>query len=212
MNILLVEDHPIFRFGVRHLVTHRWPDAHVGEAETLAAALACTRAQAWDVAVVDLNLPDAQGVESVSQLHRAAPDMRILVLSLHDEVAFAKQVMRLGAMGYLTKEHATDELVTAIARLAAGGRYISTSLAEHMAHSMLDDTTQAAHENLGQQEYRVMLQIAAGRRVTDIATAMHLSPKTVSTYRTRIFEKLGIASNVELARYCVQHRLSDDSL
>lgn len=209
MKILLVEDHPIFRFGVRHLVAHRWPDAQIGEAGSLAEAVQVARSGAWDLAVVDLNLPDADGVESVTQLHRVAPGMGMLVLSLHDEVAFAKQVLRQGAKGYLTKEHATDELVAALEKLLQGGRYISSSLAEHMAHSLVDDAPQAAHEQLGKQEYRVMLQIAAGRRVTDIAAAMHLSPKTVSTYRSRIFDKLGLVSNVELARYCVHHRLTE---
>jgi two-component system, NarL family, invasion response regulator UvrY len=210
MKILLVEDHPIFRFGVRHLVSTRFPDAEIAEAGSLADALVAARAHAWDIAVVDLNLPDAQGVESVPQLRRAAPNMRILVLSLHDEVAFAKQVFRQGANGYLTKDHATDELVHAIEKIVSGGRYISSSLAEHMAQSQLDETPPLAHEQLGKQEYRVMLQIAEGRRVTDIANAMHLSPKTVSTYRSRIFEKLGLNSNVELARYCALHRLSED--
>ncbi len=212
MNILLVEDHPIFRFGVRHLVMQRWPDATVGEAESLQAALTMVNTGAWDVAVVDLNLPDVQGVESVIQIHRAAPALRILVLSLHDELAYAKQVLRLGAQGYLTKEHATDELITAIERLEKGGRYISNSMAEYMAQSLLEDNARPAHEQLGKQEYRVMLQIAAGIRVTDIASTMHLSPKTVSTYRTRVFEKLGVTSNVELAHYCLTHRLSDANL
>lgn len=212
MNILLVEDHPIFRFGVRHLVLQRWPDATVGEADSLHSALAIAHAHAWDIAVVDLNLPDAKGVESVTQIHRALPATRILVLSLHDELAYAKQLLRLGAQGYLTKEHATDELISAIERLQKGGRYISASMAEHMAQSLLDDNALPAHEQLGKQEYRVMLQIAAGTRVTDIANSMHLSPKTISTYRTRIFEKLGVTSNVELAHYCLTHHLSDVSL
>lgn len=209
MKILLVEDHPIFRFGVRQLLLQRWPDATVGEADSLQAALTAVQASGWDIAVVDLNLPDAQGVESVIQIHHAAPALRILVLSLHDELAYARQVLRLGAQGYLTKEHATDELIHAIERLEKGGRYISSSMAEHMAQSMLEDSARPAHEQLGKQEYRVMLQIAAGKRVTDIATTMHLSPKTISTYRTRIFEKLGVTSNVELAHYCLTHQLSD---
>ena len=209
MNILLVEDHPIFRFGVRHLVLQRWPDAKVGEAHSMESALGALHARAWDIAVVDLNLPDAQGVESVVRIRRAAPAMPMLVLSLHDEAAYATQVLRLGAQGYLTKEHATDELISAIERLEKGERYISSSMAEHMAQSMLDDNALAAHERLGKQEYRVMLQIAAGLRISDIAEAMHLSPKTISTYRTRIFEKLGLTSNVELAHYCVTHHLSD---
>jgi len=209
MKILLVEDHPIFRFGVRHLVLQRWPDATVGEADSLQTALSAVHTDAWDIAILDLNLPDAKGVESVTQIHRAAPATRILVLSLHDELAYARQLLRLGAQGYLTKEHATEELISAIERLERGGRYISSSMAEHMAQSMLDDNALPGHEQLGKQEYRVMLQIAAGTRVTDIANTMNLSPKTVSTYRTRIFEKLGVTSNVELAHYCLTHHLSD---
>lgn len=209
MNILLVEDHPIFRFGVRHLVLQRWPDAVVGEADSLQNAMSMLPQRAWGIAVVDLNLPDVQGIESVIQLHRVAPALRILVLSLHDELAYARQVLRLGAQGYLTKEHATDELITAIERLDKGGRYISSSMAEHMAQSLREGNQLPAHELLGKQEYRVMLQIAAGIRVTDIANTMHLSPKTISTYRTRIFEKLGVSSNVDLAHYCLTHHLSD---
>lgn len=212
LNILLVEDHPIFRFGVRHLVLQRWPDANVGEAESMQAALTALEKAEWDIAVLDLNLPDAKGVESVTQIRRAAPAIRILVLSLHDELAYARQLMRLGAQGYLTKEHATEELISAIERLEKGGRYISHSMAEHMAQSMLDDSALPAHEQLGKQEYRVMLQIAIGTRVTDIASTMNLSPKTVSTYRTRIFEKLGVNSNVELAHYCLTHHLSEAKL
>ena len=113
--------------------------------------------------------------------------------------------------GGFVKEHATDELVMAMEKLLAGGRYISATLAEHMAHSLVDDAPQHAHAQLGRQEYRVMLQLAAGKRVTDIAEAMHLSPKTVSTYRSRIFEKLGVTSNVELARYCQMHQITGDS-
>lgn len=212
MNILLVDDHPVFRFGVRHVVLQRWPQAHVAEADTLSQALREVRGSPWDLAVVDLNLPDAQGIESVSQLHRAVPGLRMLVLSLHDEATFAAQVMRQGAMGYLTKEHATDELVAAIERVSAGGRYISRSLAEHMANLMVVEHKGAPHEQLGPQEYRVLLQLAAGQRVSDIAHTMHLSPKTVSTYRTRILEKMGLTSSAELVRYCLTHHLGDSDV
>jgi two-component system, NarL family, invasion response regulator UvrY len=212
MKILLVEDHPIFRLGVRHLILQRWPQAHVGDADTLASALVQARSGAWHMAVVDLNLPDAQGVEGVAQLHRAAPDMRLLVLSMHDEAAYALHVMRLGAMAYLTKEHATDELVHAMERVADGGRYVSPSLAEHMADQVLANRPDAKHAQLGPQEYRVMLQLAAGRRIADIAQTMHLSPKTVSTYRTRLFEKLEITNTAELVRYCMAHHLGTDGM
>lgn len=209
MNILLVEDHPIFRFGVRQLILQRWPDAAVGEKANLADALAAIREHAFDVAVVDLNLPDAEGVESVSQLRRAAPALRLLVLSLNGEAGYATRVLQLGAAAYLTKDRAADELILALERVLAGGRYITASLADRLADLMTGGGVQRApHEELSSQEYRVMLQLAAGQRVGEIAETMNLSPKTVSTYRSRILDKLGVAGNVELSRYCIQHGLS----
>jgi two-component system, NarL family, invasion response regulator UvrY len=209
MKILLIDDHAIIRFGVRQLIMKRWPDALVGDAGTLAQALSEVRTNAWDLAIADLNLPDAHGIECVAQLRRAAPTLPILVLSLNSETAYATQVMRLGAMGYITKERAPEELAAAVERVAEGGRYISASLADHMADQLFGDTAAQPHNLLGQQEYRVMLQLAAGRRISDIAKGMHLSPKTVSTYRFRILEKLALKSNVELVRYCLTHHLGE---
>lgn len=211
MNILLVEDHPIFRFGVKHLLMGRWPQAHIQEADSLRSALAAIPTAAWDVVVADLNLPDAVGLEAVTTLRRAAGNARILVLSLHEEAAYARQVLLQGAQGYLTKENAPDQLIAAIEQVVAGQRYISNELAQSLAMGLISPAPAQALESLGPQEYRVMLQIIAGARVSEIAERMHLSPKTVSTYRTRIFEKLGVASNVELASYCRQHDITADA-
>lgn len=210
MNVLLVDDHSIIRFGVRQLILQRWPDAQIEEASTLAAALQRVRSKPWTLVVADLSLPDAHGIECVAQLRRAAPALPLLVLSLHSEAAYATQVMRYGAMGYMTKDHAPQELVIAIERVARGERYISASMAQHMARQMFEDTAPLAHEQLAPQEYRVMLQLAAGARIADIAEVMHLSPKTISTYRARILEKLNVASNVDLVRYCLAHQLGQD--
>jgi DNA-binding NarL/FixJ family response regulator len=130
MKLLLVEDHPIFRFGVRQLIAQRWPDAVIEEAGTLADALAAARKTTFDLAVVDLNLPDSEGIEVVSQLHRVVAGLRILVLSLNAEAAYAQRALQTGASGYLAKDRAADELIAAIERIAAGGRYITASLAE----------------------------------------------------------------------------------
>ena len=207
MRVLLIDDHSMIRFGVRQLLLQRWPDAQFGEAATLDQALQLVRANPWDVAIADLNLPDAQGIECVAQLHRTAPTLAILVLSLHAETAYATQVMRLGAMGYLAKDHAPEELVTAVERVFQGERYISLALADHLADQLFGDSKLTAHDSLAPQEYRVMLQLAAGQRIADIAQHMHLSPKTVSTYRARILAKLDLQSNVELVRYCMEHHL-----
>ncbi|MBI5108910.1 MAG: response regulator transcription factor [Rhodocyclales bacterium] len=212
MKVLLVEDHPIFRFGVRALLSQRWPDAAIGEAATLAEALAAVRREAWPLAVVDLNLADAEGVEVVSQLRRAAPDTRLLVLSLNAEAAYARRVLQLGAAGYLAKDRATEELVGAVERVAAGKRYISQALADQLLDLATGESRGCGHEDLSNQEYRVMLLLAAGRRVGEIAEEMTLSPKTVSSYRTRILDKLALGSNAELARYCQSRGLTAKDL
>ncbi|UCV27026.1 response regulator [Ferribacterium limneticum] len=210
MKILLLEDHPIVRIGVRQLILQRWPDAEVVEAETLAAALELARRDGLLAAVVDLNLPDAEGLESVSQLRKAAPHLRILVLSLNAETAYATRALQMGAAGYLNKDRAAEELVTALERVMAGGRYITDTLAERLADLMAGESSKAPHEDLSAQEHRVLVQLAEGKRLTEIGELMHLSPKTVTTYKTRIFEKLEVSSNAELIRYCISHGLIAD--
>lgn len=207
MNILLIEDHPIFRFGVRQLVVQRWPNVTISEAGTLAEALAASRQTPFLLAVADLNLPDTEGLEVISQLRRALPQLRLLVLSLNAEAAYARRALKLGAAGYLAKNQAAGELIPALERIAAGGRYISASLAEQLSESMTGERNTEPHEELSSQEYRVLLQLANGRRVAEIAQAMDLSARTVSTYRSRLLEKLRLTSNAELARYCVSHNL-----
>ena len=211
MKILLLEDHPIFRFGVRQLIAQRWPDAIIVEADTLAAALKLVRDDPPTVAIIDLNLPDAEGLESVVQLRRAAPQSGLLVLSLNAEAAYATQALQLGVLGYLHKQHAADELLGAIECVLAGRRYITKSLADHMADLLTGKKADLPHLELSVQEYRVLIQLASGRRLTEIGQLMHLSPKTVTTYRTRIMDKLGVSTNADLIRYCIDHQLAADA-
>lgn len=209
MNILIVDDHPIVRLGVRQLLQPRWPEAAVSEAESLAQALQCVRHGKPDVIILDLNLEDASGLESAQRMRRACPEIPILVLSLHGEDAFALRVLQLGAAGYLNKDRAAEEIVHAVEKILSGGRYITASLAERLAEGVLGKSgDKAPHETLSAQEYRVLLLLADGRSVGEIAEAMNLSSKTVSTYRTRILDKLGLAGNVEIAKYCLAHRLT----
>ncbi len=212
MKFLLLEDHPIFRLGVRQLIGQRWPDARIEEAGTLAEALKVVRESAVDVVLADLNLPDSDGLEAVSQLRRASSATKILVLSLNAETAYARRAMQLGASGYLAKDRAAAELITAVEAIAAGRRYITLAVAEQMADLLSGEQTAEPHTGLSSQEYRVMIQLAEGMRIADIAALMKLSPKTISTYRTRILDKLGLKSNAELARYCLTHRLLDASM
>lgn len=208
MRILIVDDHPVMRFGVHQLIEKRWPDAAIGEAENLGQALSMVRAEVWHVAVLDLSLPDTSGLEGLAQLRRAVPTLPILVLSMHAETAYATRALQLGAAGYLTKEHATTELINAVERVLRGGRYISSGLAERLAGVLAGQSVPGLpHESLSSQEYRVMLLIATGKTAREIAASMHLSVKTVSTYRARIIEKTGLGNTAEMARYCTNQGL-----
>jgi DNA-binding NarL/FixJ family response regulator len=208
MRLLILDDHPIMRIGLRQLIEARWPTAEVAEAEQLAQALALVRDPAWDAIISDLSLPDANGLESLLRLKRAVPDVPVLVLSMHAEEAYASRALQSGAAGYLTKEQASAELVTALERILAGGRYISAGLADRLADLLSGRPVQRPpHEALSPQEHRVLLQLAEGASVGVIAETMHLSAKTVSTYRTRILEKLDLKTNADLTRYCLAHGL-----
>ena len=210
MRILIVDDHPVMRFGVRQLIEQHWPDATIGEAACLAEALEQLRASPWELAVLDLSLPDTSGVEGLVQLRRAAPTTRVLMLSMHDEAAYAARALQLGAAGYLTKEHAIKELVVAIERVLNDQRHISADLAVRLVDLLSAEApARRLHETLSAQEYRVMLLIAAGLSASEIAKTMHLSVKTVGTYRSRIIDKTGLAGTAEIARYCAANGLVD---
>lgn len=210
MRFLIVDDHPILRLGVRQLIEAAWPQAQVDEASTLEAAVAAFAAHPADLVVLDLALPDAAGVEGPARMLRVARGVPILVLSLRTESAFAARLMQMGVAGYLPKERTGDELVLAMRRVLDGGRHVTAELADRLLE-LLDGRSpdQLPHERLSTQEYRVMQLIAAGRGASDIASAMNLSVKTVSSYRARILAKAGWANNNELTKYCVLHGLTD---
>lgn len=207
MKLLLIEDHPIFRGGLRQAILGRWPDAAIDEAGSIAEGLELIARGGYRLVLADLNLPDSSGLETVTRLRRAAPDLPLLILSLNTEAVYAERALKMGAAGYLTKDRAAEDLLVALERVLAGGRYISAALAEYITDRLTGQRTARLHADLSQQEYRVLVMLAEGRRPGDIAETMHLSPKTVSTYRTRVLAKLGMASNAELTRYCLAHRL-----
>lgn len=210
MRILIVDDHPLMRMGIVQLVRQEWPDAQVDEAPTIAEALQRIAAARPDLVTLDLSLPDAQGTEGASRLLRVLPGVPLLVLSLNAEAAYAARLMQMGASGYLPKDRAPDELRVALRRLAEGGRYVTSSMADHLLGLLSGKAPQALpHEQLSTQEHRVMLLIAAGQAPAQIAETMHLSVKTVGSYRARILEKTGWANNTELTKYCVHHGLTD---
>ncbi|MDI4635920.1 response regulator transcription factor [Pelomonas sp. V22] len=207
-RFLVVEDHPIVQLGLRQLIAGRWPAAVVDVAPTLAEAQSRVASETYDIAVVDLNLPDAAGLDSVTLLRKLKPGLRLLVLSLNDEAAYAQRVLQLGASGYLSKERAAAELIQAMERIAEGKRYITVSQAERIAEVALGEADRAPHETLSMQEHRVMVYLAQGKRLTEIGELMHLSPKTITTYRARVLEKIGVDSNQALLKYCLSHGVS----
>jgi DNA-binding NarL/FixJ family response regulator len=209
VRLLIVDDHPLMRVGISHLVRQEWPDAQIDEAPTIAEALARIAAARPDLVTLDLSLPDAQGLEGATRLLRVLQGVPLLVLSLNAEAAYASRLLQMGASGYLPKDRAPDELRTALRRLSEGGRYVTAAMADHLLGLLSGKAPDALpHELLSAQEHRVMLLIAAGQTPAQIAETMHLSVKTVGSYRARILEKAGWANNTELTKYCVQHGLT----
>jgi two-component system invasion response regulator UvrY len=209
MRLLIVDDHPITRLGVRHLLLAAWPEAQAEEAETVAEAAQQLATQGADLVVLDLGLPDAQGLEGVARVLRLARGAPVLVMSAQAEPSMVARLMQMGARGFLPKSSAQAELVPAVRRVLEGGRHVTADLAEHLL-ALLDGGTpgQAPHERLTTQEFRVMQLIAAGRTPAQIAELMHLSVKTVGSYRARILAKTGWTSTAELSKYCALHGLA----
>jgi DNA-binding NarL/FixJ family response regulator len=161
----------------------------------------------WDVVVLDITMPGRSGLEVLREIKKSKPRVPVLVLSMHPENQFAVRVLKRGASGYMTKESAADELVGAIKKVLAGGRYVSTSLAEKLATYLAADTPKAPQELLSDREFQVLRLIASGKIVSEIAKELSLSVKTISTYRTRILEKMRLRNNAELMHYAMQHQL-----
>jgi two-component system, NarL family, invasion response regulator UvrY len=207
MKFLVVDDHPLMRRGVRQILDEAYVDAAVTEAESGERAVDCVRAEGFDLVLLDISMPGLSGLETMERIHRTRPGQRVLVLSMHAEEQFAVQALRAGASGYMTKDHASDLLLAAISRIMSGGRYLSPALAEILAGQVAGDLDGPPHGRLSAREFRVMCMLAEGHGLSHIANELALSVKTISTYRTRVLEKLGMGSNAEVARYCQRNGL-----
>lgn len=195
------------RQGLKLILADQFNGAVFGEARNAQEALARVLKERWDVAVLDITMPGRGGLEVLKEMKRVRPKMPVLVLSMHPEDQFAVRMLKAGAAGYLTKESAGNELVGAIARVVAGGRYISPSLAERMALYLDLDVQKAPHERLSDREFLVLRMIASGKAVSQIARELCLSVKTISTYRARVLEKMDMKNNSELTHYAMQKGL-----
>lgn len=210
LRVLLVDDHPALRRGMKSILEDAIAGVTVGEVgdgDQALALLAETEARPFDVVVLDLSMPGRSGIDLLAEVKHRYPKLPVLIMSLHGEEQFAVRSLRAGASGYLTKTAAPELLVVAVQKLARGGRYISESLADRLAADVGGKSAAAPHERLSDREFEVMRGLASGQTVSEIAETMRLSVKTVSTYRTRLLEKLGMETNAEVTRYAIQNGL-----
>jgi two-component system, NarL family, invasion response regulator UvrY len=206
LSILIVDDHPVVRKGLKQILSEEYPGVLFGEAGSGLEAMAEAKKRAWDIVILDIGIPGMSGLEILKELLGQRPEMRILVLTMYPEEQYATRFLRTGAAGYMTKDRAGSELVRAVRMVLNGGQYITPHLANKIG---LDRPAPAErlHETLSERELRVMLGLAAGKRLTDIAREMNLSIKTVSTYKRRILDKMHMQVNAELTRYAIEHCL-----
>ena len=207
MRILLVDDHEIVRRGLKELLTEEFPKAVFGEANTVPQAREMIVQKEWNLVLLDINLPGGTGLDLLAELRQLRPQAAVLVLSSYPEEEFALRSFKLGAAGYLTKASVAEEMLTAVKKVLSGGKYVSAVLAENIATALGRGLDQKLHETLSGRELEVLRLVATGRTIKEIAADLSLSDKTIGTYRSRISEKLGLSTNVELARYALKHRL-----
>jgi two-component system, NarL family, invasion response regulator UvrY len=207
-KILIADDHAILRAGLKEILVRDLPNVICGEAENAEQVLAQVRTQSWDLLILDITMPGRSGLDIIPDLKSLRPDLRVLILSMHPEDQFAKRGLKAGAFGYLKKESAPEELIRAIRKILAGGRYVSGALAERLAADLSGDAPAQPHETLSPREFEILCMIGAGRTVSRIAEELHLSVTTVSTHRVRILEKLNMTTTAELMRYALRNNLA----
>jgi two-component system, NarL family, invasion response regulator UvrY len=207
IRILIADDHVVVREGLKQFLSETPGLEIAGEAGSGREALAKIRKEQWDLVLLDISMPDQSGIEVLKEIKRESPNLPVLIFSMFSEDEYALSTLQSGASGFVTKESAPEQLIEAIRRVAQGGKYVSSSLAEKLLSQTLPQRKPLAHELLSKREFEILLCISRGQSLTSIGERLHLSVKTVSTYRTRILEKLGLSTNAELTRYVVKHRL-----
>jgi len=207
IRVAIADDHPIVREGLRRIVSDDGGISVPGEASSAVELFRLLKSTAVDVVLLDVSMPGATFIETLQDLRREHPTIKVLVISAHPEDQWAMRSLQAGAAGYLTKDHSPEQLVHAIRRVARGGRYVSESMAERLAGMVDGGLARAPHEQLSDREFEVLRALGSGMMVKDVAAQLRLSSKTVSTYRTRLLEKMGLESKADLVRYVVAHGL-----
>jgi DNA-binding NarL/FixJ family response regulator len=207
IRVLIVDDHTILRRGLSQIISETDDLEVSGEADSGAQAVQLARAQDFDVVLLDISMPDRNGLDTLKQLKKEKPKLAVLMLSMHPEEHYAMRALKAGASGYLTKQSAPALLVTAIRQVAGGRKYVSADLAEELARTVGDDAGRPRHETLSDREYETLRLMASGKTLTEVAAEMTLSVKTVSVYRARLLEKMQLKNNAELTYYALKHKL-----
>ena len=208
-KILIVGDHEVVRDGLKKILDEQLNTTAFGEASTAQEALRLVRAEYWDVVVLDLSLGDRSGLEVLKELKLIRPRLPVLILSMHSEDQHAWRAFKAGAAGYVTKDSPRAELVKAVNKVMSGGRYVTAAVAEKLIFYIAGGTDRAPHEALSGREFEVMRLIASGKTVGEIAGMLNLSDSTISTYRARILEKMGMKTSAEITHYAIQNKLVD---
>ncbi len=208
MNILIVDDHQVVRKGLIGILLEQYPSATITEVGDSQEAIGVARKQIWDMILLDISMPGQSGVDVLKQIRAEGIKVPILMLSMHPESQYAVRVLKAGASGFVNKQSASDELLLAVSKVLSGKKYITPAVAEKLIDTIGGDGEVQSHEDLSDREMQVLLLIASGKTVSDIAEEISLSVSTISTYRVRILEKLALNNNAELTRYVLDNNLS----
>jgi two-component system invasion response regulator UvrY len=207
IRVLIADDHPVVRRGLRRILEDEAGMEVMGEAQNAQETLDLASDKECDVLVLDIEMPGRSGLDVLKELKKRRPKLPVLVLSIHPEEQFAVRVLRAGAVGYLTKESAPEELIKAIKAVLGGRKYISASVAEELADELERPAGKAPHEALSDREFEVLEMIASGMTVSQIAKKLSFSVKTISTYRARVLAKMGMKTNAELTHYAIENKV-----
>jgi DNA-binding NarL/FixJ family response regulator len=208
IRVLIADDHSIVRQGLKQILSDTDDLIVAGEAANGVVVMQMVRDGNWDVVLMDVSMPDRNGIDAIKMIKKEYPRLPVLVLSMHPEEHYAVRALKAGAAGYLTKQSAPDLLVSAIRQVASGKKYVSAAVAEELANAILeDDDERPLHEKLSDREYQTLVMISSGKTPTQIADELNLSVKTVSVYRARLLEKMRMKNNAELTHYGLKHGL-----
>jgi DNA-binding NarL/FixJ family response regulator len=207
IKVLIADDHAVVRRGLKQILEDSGDIAVLGEASNAAEIMEKLYENEWDILILDITMPGKNGLDALIDIKQKKPDLKILVLSIHPEEEIAIRAFKSGASGYLNKDSVPLELIKSVKKVSEGGKYISTSFAESILLSMDKDQMKPLHDSLSDREFQVLCLIASGNTLSQIANELSLSVKTISTYRSRILEKIGLKTNVELTHYAIKNKL-----